>query len=116
VKDIALLDTGELSITTDIQVVEDVDQVVQAVRTRLRTFYGEWAFDTTQGVPYIEEIFVKAPNMKVVDGLLKAAILDTDGVVEFISYSSNYTPSTRTLTVTCEINTDYGYGQLEVVI
>jgi hypothetical protein len=116
--DLLLTDDLELDLTNgSLSTATDSTQIAQHVLARLRTFLGEWTFDTSAGVPYYEEILVKAPDLSVVDGYLKAAILGTPGVVELVSYSSVLDVGTRTLTVEAEYYDEYGrLNQLEEVI
>jgi hypothetical protein len=98
--DLALTDAVELDLVGgDLSVTTDSAQVAQHLRTRLHLYYGEWVFNPESGIKYVEEIFIKAPDLNIVDGLLKSAILDTPGVVEITNYESALDDTTRALTV-----------------
>lgn len=100
-KDLALTTDDELQVVDgDLSFVADSDQIAQHLRTRLHLFYNEWIFDPGSGVKFFEEVFVKSPDLSIVDGLIKATILDTPGVVELTSYTSTLDDVTRTLTIT----------------
>lgn len=112
-RDFKLTADGELDLTAGLALVEDLEQLEQNLRSRLRTFYGEWVFDTSRGVKYYEEILVKSPDLSVVEGILKATILETAGVVELTEFSMDFDVATRNFTVTAAITTEYGTVYLE---
>lgn len=115
--DLKIDDSGELVIEdNDLVFVSDLDQVMQHVKIRLRTFYGEWVFDTTRGIKYFEEIFVKQPNKSVVDGLIKQAIIETAEVTELVEYSSVIDEVSRQIDISATINTIYGTMQITEVL
>ncbi len=108
-KDLALTAYDELKVTDgDLSLVSETDQVAQHLRTRLHLFFNEWIFDPGSGVKYIEEVLVKSPDLAIVDGLIKATILDTPGVAELTSYSSSFDGSARVLTISAECRDDFG--------
>jgi hypothetical protein len=99
--DLALTTDDELQMTNgDLTLIADSDQVAQHLRTRLHLFYNEWIFDPGSGVKYVEEVLVKSPDLTIVDGLMKATILDTPGVVELTNYVSTFDDATRVLSIT----------------
>jgi hypothetical protein len=107
---------GELDLSNGLSLVSDLNQLEQNLRSRLRTFYGEWVFDTSRGVKYYEEILIKSPDPDTVDGILKSTILETIGVVEITNYTSEFNDTTRELSVSVELNTIYGSLVLEEVL
>ena len=52
-----LLKDGKLLLT------EGASQRAQQIKIALLTFFGEWEFDTSIGIPYLEQILVKTPNI-----------------------------------------------------
>ncbi len=42
------------------------DSIVQAITIRLRWFLNEFKYNTSFGVPYYEDVFVKSPNMTLI--------------------------------------------------
>jgi len=83
-------------------------QVVQHVRSRLLTYYGEWFLDTTAGVPYFEEVFIKPANLANVESLIKQTILQTEGVATLDSFELIFESNTRKLEVIFSATTDDG--------
>lgn len=80
------------------------ETVAQAVRTRLLLWRGEWFLDVTDGTPWLQGILGHNTNY---DLEIQERILDTPGVTEIVSYSSSV-DSTRALSVTATLNTEYG--------
>lgn len=83
------------------------ETVGQAVATRLRLLAGEWFLDLQEGTPYETHILGKH-TQDTYDRIIRARILETEGVNEIIEYESIYDGETRTLAVVCSINTTYG--------
>lgn len=60
--------------------VDGADRIAQQVKVTLLAFMGEWFLDTTFGVPYLEDILVKAPDRASIEGILRARIRAVPGV------------------------------------
>jgi hypothetical protein len=83
------------------------EAVAQAVKTRLGLYTGEWFLDTTDGTPWRTEVLGKYTK-DTYDAIIKARILDTQGVDEILAYSSSFDGNTRVLSISATINTIYG--------
>lgn len=83
--------------------------VSQAVLTRLLLLTGEWFLDTEEGTPYSTQI-LGAHTQGTYDTAIRERILDTEGVLGIINYSSNI--QDRALTVEATIETVYGQTTL----
>lgn len=70
-------------------------QVVQNVRSRLLMYFSEWFLDTTAGIPYFEEIFVKPANIANTESILKQTILQTPGFDELTDFAMDFDSSSR---------------------
>jgi len=109
--DLDLDDDDDLLVTsTDITLVRQRLQVV------LRWFRGEYYLDTSRGVPYFQDVHKKAPNLALVDAILRDAVLGTEGVEELQSFSTMYDQSTREFTVTLKALTADGVVELEETV
>lgn len=86
---------------------DSAEAVAQRVRTRLDLWLGQWFADLNAGTPWETEILGKYTGGSR-DLVLRAAILDTDGVRSLISYSSRLDRTTRVLTVAARLDTIYG--------
>jgi hypothetical protein len=80
--------------------------VAQAVETRLLLWEGEWFLDQTLGTPYAQEILGYGTET-LYDLAIQARILGTPGVVAINDYTSAVNSSTRQLTITATITTQY---------
>lgn len=88
--------------------VHDAEAVGQHARQRLMTFEGEWFLDRTAGVPWIRDILGGQYDPVLAESVIKAEILDTDGVVEINSFSVRFDRSVRGLSAfDIEVLTEY---------
>ena len=88
--------------------VTQAEQVVQHVRTRLLFYLGEWFLDTSAGVPYFQEIFLKPANIANVESRIKAQIIETPEVESLTSFSLDFNKTTRVVRIFFEARTIYG--------
>ncbi len=97
----------------DLALVSEVEELQQRLLTRLRWFYGEYVFDTSNGMRYFEDILVKNPNLPNIENLLKSIISETDGVNKILSFKLEYDPKQRTASIFFEVDTVYGNLNVE---
>lgn len=95
-------------INFDLVLIDEAEQITQNLLIRLKFFLGEWFFDTTQGIPYYEQLFIKSPNRISVDSILKDEIQQTEGIAKILSYESEYDASQRIFSVKFEVETISG--------
>jgi hypothetical protein len=86
----------------------DAEAVAQNVRTRLLLLLGEWFLDTSEGVPYLEEIFVKPENLPLTESTLKARIVETEGIATLESFELDFDRNSRKVNIFCTVTTIYG--------
>lgn len=84
------------------------EAAAQRLRCRLLTIRGEWFLDLDAGVPWwqpessdVQPIMGGARNLPYAEAVIKAAILETDGVATIEAFSMSFNGTTRKLTVTC---------------
>jgi len=87
--------------------VDVPDAVGQAVLTRLKLETGQWFLDLEEGTPWNTQVLGKYTE-DVRDPILRARILQTQGVKELIDYSSNLNRETRGFSVSAIVDTIYG--------
>lgn len=92
--------------------VNSPETVAQAVLTRLKLAQGEWFLDLEEGTPYGTQILGEN-TQSTYDIALRARILDTPGVRSIVAYASSLDTTTRKLTVTCTIDTDFGQTTIQ---
>ena len=93
--------TNDLFLTAagNLATVTDAEAVGQHARQRLSTFSREWFLDTTAGVPWLDQILGKAYDPALAESVVKAEILNTDGVTEITSFSVSFDKATRGLII-----------------
>lgn len=108
--DIAMdVSTGDIALKdNDILLIDNAERVAQQVLITLREWRGEWFLKTADGVPYLEYILVKNPNMAHVRQILTEAIENVEGVKKCTELDLQFNRVLRTLSVSYEIDTDYG--------
>jgi hypothetical protein len=100
--DLFLDDAGNLAL------VHDAEAVGQHARQRLMTYEGEWFLDRTAGVPWVRDILGHQYDPVLAEAVLKAEILDTDGVTEINSFSVRFDMEVRGLSAyNIEVLTEY---------
>nr|DAR09328.1 MAG TPA: baseplate wedge protein [Caudoviricetes sp.] len=102
--------TGDLIVRNgDLMIVNNGERVAQQVLITLREWLGEWFLKTSDGVPYLEYILVKNPNEAHVRQVLSEAIQSVEGVKGVTELEFAFNRILRTLTLSYEIDTDYGF-------
>ena len=102
--------TGDLVVQNgDLMIVSNGERVAQQVLITLREWLGEWFLKTSDGVPYLEYILVKNLNEAHVRQILTEAIENVEGVKKVTELEFVFNRILRTLTVSYEIATDYGF-------
>lgn len=102
--------TGDLVVQNgDLMIVNNGERVAQQVLITLREWLGEWFLKTSDGIPYLEYILVKNPNEAHVRQILTEAIENVEGVKKVTELEFVFNRILRTLTVSYEIATDYGF-------
>jgi len=98
----------------DLILTEGAVRIAQQILITLRFWYGERFSDTTLGVPYLEEILVKNPNLNHIRQILREQILSVEGVLNFETLNLEYNPELRTLLVEYAANTNFGLVERQV--
>ncbi|MCK5126791.1 MAG: hypothetical protein KAR42_11095 [candidate division Zixibacteria bacterium] len=100
-------ETGDI-VTSGVQFVSDQIEIAQTITTRLRLFSGEYFRDVNDGTPWFQVILDKASTLTQKDAAIKRRIAETDGVIELLSYSTDFDINQRGYTVQCEVQTEFG--------
>lgn len=107
--DIKLGTDGDLDLSgSELTLVEDAEAIAQEIRIGLKLFQGEWFLDQRVGMPYIQQILVKNPNLDVLQNLFVQAIESVPGVATVDDCALTLDNETRTLLVTFTATTDDG--------
>jgi hypothetical protein len=74
---------GDLALTNGrLTLVSGADAAAVTLFNKLRQFLGEWFLDTRTGVPYVQVLFVKNPDMAQLRAMFRRIILDTQPIVD----------------------------------
>ena len=103
--DLHLGDTGDLATVTD------TEAVGQHARQRLMTYYGEWFLNIEVGVRWLQDIMGKAFDPGLSEALVKAEILDTDGITSIEGFSVSFARNRRELIIN-EITVQTTYDEV----
>ena len=92
--------THDLEIVNfDMVLIDNSLQIAQNLLIRLRFILAEWYLDITQGVPYYEDFFIKAPNEIRIESVLKEEIMNTRGIAEILDFESDFDATNRVYAV-----------------
>lgn len=100
-------DNHDIIIGKRIARVSGAKYVMQTVKCRLLTFFGEWVLDRSIGVPW-DAILVKGYSLDVVYHSVRRTIETTKGVREVLSLSMAEDKKARKLVISFEARTIYG--------
>ena len=84
-----------------------VQAVAQRLFIRLRTFKGEWFYNTVYGVPYFQRIFTKTTK-GAVDAIFQDQILSETGVKRITEFSSSLNAANRRYSLSFRVLTTDG--------
>ncbi len=100
---------GDLAVVDfDLALVEGAAQVGQRLKTRLKSFLGEWFLDTDFGVPYFQEILKKGPDLNRVIAVIQEQILADAEVLEITDFQTTYDNGARAFSYRFRVNTVFG--------
>jgi len=94
--------------------IDSPEAVGQAVETRLKLWIGEWFIDITEGTEYQTNVLGTGKSESA-GPVIRQRILETDGVVEIVSFDLTINADTRALKITARIKTIYGQTTIEVI-
>ena len=105
--DLCISESGDLKLE---------DSVAQKIRIRLLWFEGEWRWDTEEGIPYFENLFVKNPDTDHFESLVRERIFEVEEVTEVKEVSVTYDRKTRDAVIRYTALTDFEKIREEVRI
>jgi len=86
--------------------VNNTNAVAQAIKTRLNLWLAEWFIDTSDGTPWLTQVFGPRASRNP-DAAIRQRILQTPGVTGLVSYQSTYFGATRQIQVQAQVQTQY---------
>ena len=102
------LDENGDIVTSGVQFISERDEIAQTIRTRLRLFLGEYFRNSQDGTPWFQDILGKGSTLTNKDAAIKRRIVQTDGVLQILTYDADYDINTRQYTVSGSVLTTFG--------
>ena len=101
--------TGDLVLHDgDVLLIDNAERVAQQILITLRFWLGEWFLDAKDGIPYLEYVLVKSPNLLHIRQIFTEAMEKIDGVKRVEEMNLVFDVKNRSLHVDYEVSTDYG--------
>ena len=92
----------------DLMVIDNAERVAQQIVIQLRFWYGEWFLDTSDGVPYLERVLVKNPNLNHIRQIFREAIQKVPDVRKVNYVDLDFDEKERALVVSYQVETSFG--------
>lgn len=105
-------ETGDI-VTQGSQFLTGREEIAQTIRTRLALYLGEYFRNTRDGTPWFEQILSKQVNRDTANAAIRNRIANTPGVVRLTAFSSDFNLSTRKLSITSSVLTEFGIVEIE---
>lgn len=107
--DIAMnINTNDLILNDrDLMVIDAAERVSQQIVIQLRFWYGEWFLDTSDGIPYLERVLVKNPNLNHIRQIFREAIQKVPDVRKVNYVDLDFDEKERALTVSYQVETSF---------
>ena len=101
--------TGDLVLHDgDVLLIDNAERVAQQILITLRFWLGEWFLDVKEGIPYLEYVLVKSPNLLHIRQMFTEAIEQVEGVQRVEEMELAFDIKNRSLRVDYEVSTAYG--------
>lgn len=102
--------TGDIAFInkTPVLITDNGKAVRQRLYIRLNTAQGEWFYNSEKGVPYFQDIFGTRGSQGLIESILRSEIIETEGVLEILSFSSSFNYSDRKLNIETTVSTREG--------
>ena len=92
----------------DLMIIDNAERIGQQIKITLQFWLDEWFLDTTKGIPYLQYICVKNPNLQHIRQIFRNAILSVDGVDSVTQLNLNVNAKERILSVEYTATTTAG--------
>lgn len=104
--DIFVDDNGNLAIATG------NTAVAQGIRQALHFWRGQWFINQSEGVPYLERVFIQPVTAGLAANIIADTIRAVDGVLGVSDVRSEIEPFTRRLSYNSRITTEFGEDEI----
>ena len=92
----------------DFILIDNAERISQQIKISLQFWLGEWFLNSTLGVPYLERICVKSPNIQHIRQIFRNTIQNVNGVTAVNALNLSVDASKRVLTVSYTATTTDG--------
>lgn len=89
--------------------IDNKERIIQQSKIRLLRWRGEWFLDSRDGIPYIERVLVKKPNLSHIRQIFFDELSTIEGVTRVSDLTLKFDVRNRQLFVTYELETEYGF-------
>lgn len=101
--------TGDLALRDgDVLLIDNAERVAQQILITMRFWLGEWFLDVQDGIPYLDYVLVKSPNLLHIRQIFTEAIEKIEGVQRVEEMKFAFDVKNRSLRVDYEVSTNYG--------
>lgn len=90
------------------EVTDGVQEMIQRIVIAIKTHRGERLLNTDIGLPWTEEIMVKAPDLDRITSYARAYLLTVEGVTRVIQLDIAFDNAARSLSWTINVETTSG--------
>jgi hypothetical protein len=108
------VDTGRMILPP--RPIRGAARIAQSIRIALRTWLADWFLDTTQGVPFLEQILARKAKPETIEAILRGQILLVNGVLSIQSFTMDINNRTRVCTIKFVANSAEGLVEDAVTI
>ena len=83
----------------DIVLINGIEQIAQSIKSSLLVFMGEWFLNTTIGIDYLNRVFTKQTNSRIVRSIILRNLQKHENVVRVTDLQLNVDRVNSTLDV-----------------
>ena len=92
----------------DLLLIDNAERISQQIKITLQFWYEEWFLNTTQGIPYLQHICIKNPNLQHIRQIFREAIQGVPGVDSVTQLTLDVNARERILSVEYTASTSAG--------
>lgn len=98
--DLGLDDSGDLPLFA--RTISGAELVAQRIRVRLGTHRGEDPRDSSRGLPWVDWLQQRPPQVDSIVAAVRREVLATDGVVRVLNWTGSFSRTTGVITISGE--------------
>ena len=113
--DILLNNDGDLEINPQGDIVL-TDSVAQKIKIKLQWLLGEWKWNREEGMPYLEHLFLKNPDIDFCESMIREKIFEIEEITDVKNIEIVLDGKMRKAAIFYMALTDYGKikGKVEI--